>query len=238
MTPDEAAFLRAIVENPNDDAVRLVFADWLDEQGQSARADFIRVQIERANLPANDARQAKLKERDLALRKQHAKEWRSQLPNLNGISWQRFWRGFVSGAEVQRWKFYRKHADAMFAVAPIQFLRFHSLNAFDCVGLIESPHLSRLVGLDLSLSGIDDEGVKVLAGCPSLNNLRKLILTGFPRSCFRSHRMPIVTNAGALALAASPYLQNMEQLDLRFNYLGEGAKQALRERFGDRVLLS
>jgi uncharacterized protein (TIGR02996 family) len=41
---DRNAFLRAICEQPADDAPRLVFADWLDENGESERAEFIRVQ--------------------------------------------------------------------------------------------------------------------------------------------------------------------------------------------------
>jgi uncharacterized protein (TIGR02996 family) len=43
MSHDEA-FLQAIIESPDDDAPRLVYADWLDEHGQPVRADFIRVQ--------------------------------------------------------------------------------------------------------------------------------------------------------------------------------------------------
>lgn len=43
---DGDALLRAILANPADDLVRLVFADWLDEIGQAERAGLIRVQIE------------------------------------------------------------------------------------------------------------------------------------------------------------------------------------------------
>jgi uncharacterized protein (TIGR02996 family) len=39
------AFLRAIRANPDDDLVRLVFADWLEERGEQG-AEFIRVQCE------------------------------------------------------------------------------------------------------------------------------------------------------------------------------------------------
>lgn len=39
----------AIVADPLDDAPRLIYADWLDEQGQEERALFIRLQIEVAN---------------------------------------------------------------------------------------------------------------------------------------------------------------------------------------------
>lgn len=38
----EADFIRAICERPADDGVRLAYADWLEEQGRSARAEFIR----------------------------------------------------------------------------------------------------------------------------------------------------------------------------------------------------
>jgi uncharacterized protein (TIGR02996 family) len=43
---DRNAFLRAICEQPADDAPRLVFADWLDENGEPDWADFIRVQCD------------------------------------------------------------------------------------------------------------------------------------------------------------------------------------------------
>jgi uncharacterized protein (TIGR02996 family) len=45
MTQEEA-FLQAIVESPEDDLPRLVFADWLEENSQPERAEFIRVQVE------------------------------------------------------------------------------------------------------------------------------------------------------------------------------------------------
>lgn len=48
----EAAFLAAITETPDDDTPRLVYADWLEEHGQSDRAEFIRVQCELAKMPA------------------------------------------------------------------------------------------------------------------------------------------------------------------------------------------
>jgi uncharacterized protein (TIGR02996 family) len=45
---ERRAFLLAICERPEDDTARLVFADWLDEQGESERAEFIRIGIELA----------------------------------------------------------------------------------------------------------------------------------------------------------------------------------------------
>ncbi len=46
----EEALLKAILCDPEDDAPRLIYADWLDGEGHSDRAEFIRVQCERASL--------------------------------------------------------------------------------------------------------------------------------------------------------------------------------------------
>lgn len=45
---DSDALLAAIRESPQDDAPRLIYADWLDENGQAERAEFLRVQCELA----------------------------------------------------------------------------------------------------------------------------------------------------------------------------------------------
>src|SRR5262245_13175122 len=50
------ALLQAVCDNPTDDAPRLVYADWLEENGDSERAEFIRLQIELARLPLGDPR--------------------------------------------------------------------------------------------------------------------------------------------------------------------------------------
>ena len=42
---DGEALLAAVLERPEDDAPRLVYADWLDEQGQTGRAEYIRAMV-------------------------------------------------------------------------------------------------------------------------------------------------------------------------------------------------
>lgn len=49
----DAGLLRAILEHPEDDVARLVYSDWLEEQGQAERAAFIRLQIRIATLESN-----------------------------------------------------------------------------------------------------------------------------------------------------------------------------------------
>ena len=43
-------FLSVIIDHPNDDGSRLVYADWLEEHGDPARAEFIRLQLRLAEL--------------------------------------------------------------------------------------------------------------------------------------------------------------------------------------------
>jgi uncharacterized protein (TIGR02996 family) len=54
---EENAFIQAVLADPDDDTVRLVFADWLEERGDP-RAEFIRVQCELAKLTADRERAA------------------------------------------------------------------------------------------------------------------------------------------------------------------------------------
>src|SRR5262245_63054098 len=93
---------RAVVAAPDDDAPRLVLADWYEEHGQPERSAFIRVQIElarRANLGddfeepnspkgprTTDQRSveqtptAALARRERALLKEHQPDWVADLP--------------------------------------------------------------------------------------------------------------------------------------------------------------
>jgi uncharacterized protein (TIGR02996 family) len=71
---DQAALLAAIIANPDEDAPRLVYADWLDENlpdqapspssGPSARAEYIRVQCRLARYPHDEPDYPELLERE------------------------------------------------------------------------------------------------------------------------------------------------------------------------------
>ncbi len=49
MTTTGKQLLRAILENPHDDEVRLVYSDWLEEQGKQNQAQFLRLEVELAS---------------------------------------------------------------------------------------------------------------------------------------------------------------------------------------------
>ena len=77
---ERAAFISAILDNPDDDTARLVFADWLQEHGEPERAEFIRCQIEAAKLPEPKREKSKPAKRAAALLKKHEAEWRKVVP--------------------------------------------------------------------------------------------------------------------------------------------------------------
>jgi uncharacterized protein (TIGR02996 family) len=61
--PDWPAFLAAILAEPADNALRLVAADFLEEHGRAARAEFIRVQVALWSNPAPEADELRCRER-------------------------------------------------------------------------------------------------------------------------------------------------------------------------------
>src|SRR5262245_17230006 len=81
---DEKGLLAAIWDDPHDDTPRLVYADWLDDHGQNARAEFIRIQCQLARLEEEDEtlQRVELAARENQLWKKHAKGWKAGLPKL------------------------------------------------------------------------------------------------------------------------------------------------------------
>ena len=51
---NHTSFEQAVAAQPHDIALRLVFADWLEEHGELERATFIRMQCAVAELPKYD----------------------------------------------------------------------------------------------------------------------------------------------------------------------------------------
>ena len=72
---DADPFLAAILAEPDDDLPRLIYADYLDERGDPARAEFIRLQVGLARLPPRDPRGRPLAAREAELLAAHGKDW-------------------------------------------------------------------------------------------------------------------------------------------------------------------
>jgi carbon storage regulator CsrA len=229
-SPEERPFRQAILEDPDDDGLRLIFADWLEERGDPL-GEFIRAQCEVARLPVGDPRHSRLRERARSLWAAHGESWKAALPAvLRSAVFELFERGFLESAVLSVDEFLG-HAEAIFAAAPVRNLRlWHSWSHIplgtQVASLAASPYLSRLSILDLTKLGLGDEGAMRLAASPYTASLRVLGLRG--------NR---IGDAGAQALAASPHLANLTTLDLTENPLGPDGRQWLQDQFGERVRL-
>jgi uncharacterized protein (TIGR02996 family) len=71
---EEAGLMRAIVANPEEDTPRLMYADWLQENGYPDRADFIRIQCALAKGGLDPEEELELMGRERSF-KPRLKEW-------------------------------------------------------------------------------------------------------------------------------------------------------------------
>jgi uncharacterized protein (TIGR02996 family) len=241
-----AAFLQDIREHPEDDTPRLVYADWLEDEGDSERAEFIRAQCRRSEVqPA--AREAELLTRNEA-------RWRAALPQLEGITWgDEFTRGFVEGVFAETAGAFLRHAPALFAVAPVRRVRIGLVNPVNVSALARSRHLLALEELNLgNNSGIDASGVCVLVSSPNVANLSSLLLhynnignagLGHLAQSDNLNRLRELyvsgvgaSDRGALALAGGRF-RSLTDLDLRDNEVGDEGVEALTNWnwAGDRI---
>src|SRR5262245_58859359 len=93
------AFIAAVLAAPHDDAVRLVYADWLEEHGDPDRAHFIRLQIEIASRAPFDPAVAEMEEEADALRRGREVTWGAPACPERYLDWH-FVRGFPEMVEV------------------------------------------------------------------------------------------------------------------------------------------
>jgi uncharacterized protein (TIGR02996 family) len=185
----EKAFLQAIVKNPDDDTSRLVYADWLEEQGDAARAEFIRVQIElaRGGVPAARRRQLKARERELFSR--HKNHWDGGVLCEIG-SWH-YRRGIVESIRTAR-RFSQKRANEIFRLYPIRKILFDSMG--------------EILGTDVS------PFIRWLANWPALARVESLAFWGDSGAGETS-----INRAELSVLLASRRLRRLRYLDISDN---------------------
>jgi uncharacterized protein (TIGR02996 family) len=217
------AFLRDILAHPDDDAPRLIFADWLEEQGDAnsvARAEFIRVQCAfvAENLPLN--RQGELKMRQQQLLNEWGKQWAHPVRSL--VRDWKFHRGFIDEITIRADRFLT-YTSRLFRCTPIQCLRllpaggrFGTEAPFYMADLACNEYLRRLLSLDLRKNQLDSRDVRALVVSEHLTSLTALDL---------SHNH--IGDAGIRALAGSPLLGRLRYLNLWGNDLGTKSLRAL-----------
>lgn len=171
---DAPSFFRAIEANPEEDTPRLVYADWLDEQGGAAnagRAEFIRVQCEEAREP-DDTRRGVLH------------ECAHQLLTNYGVAWAEGWpaklhdptytRGFLDpiflGTQFPRC------AERLAELMPLHHLRLFKARLV-MKTLAACPQLALVRRLDLTSNVLRNADMTAFAASPHLGELQHLDFT-------------------------------------------------------------
>jgi uncharacterized protein (TIGR02996 family) len=247
----QEAFLHDILSHPEDDAPRLIYADWLDERNDP-RGEFIRVQCALAHLSDVDPRRWPLEQREQELLREHEPKWQ---PKGVGNACCSFRRGFVEEVTLFTPDFLTA-AGTLFEQTPLQHVCLrtftHSaererVRTREGVGwdrIVQSPHLARLRGLSVAYP-LRAEDLRSLSESPYLVNLTELKLVASPLlegvSIDRVavlHRSPLrslTLSQTALEIEDLPALANassltcLRELNLNDNYLRNRAAMILAE---------
>lgn len=149
--------LRAVLDDPDADAPRLAFAEWVDAV-DPARAAFIRAQL--SGDPTADGLMA-----------QHGPRWAEEFApwGARDFLWR---RGFVEGMSLTGRSFINLGA-ALLDRTPLREVRLIAVN-FLMGELVRCPHLEQLKVLDLRGNRIGDAGGEMISGCAHLDGLREL----------------------------------------------------------------
>jgi len=207
---DESALLGAIRGNPDEDTPRLVFADWLQENGQTERAEFIRLQCEAARMPLGTKDRRKKEIAAEKLFKAHKVEWFGPL-------WKKFYsskpavshchieRGFITSLKNDVREFIA-HADAIAKYAPcLRRVRVKHVEG-DIAKLLAKPFIRDVAELDLI--SLHPESYAILRDHPAWGAFDALRLT-----------FEFENETDTLAeLENVPLVKAVRRLDLHYGY--------------------
>jgi uncharacterized protein (TIGR02996 family) len=222
-----ASFLEAILTDPDDDAVRLIYADWLEEQGDDAgvpaareHAEFIRLQIALSRLPTRDTRRKDKEEREKMLLREYASVWFT-FPSgwIDGVNVS-VARGFPF-AVSQTARSLHIHGESLFARWPITRLQLTYVGDVKVAkSLVALPFLTRIRELDLYCCRTGPEVFRVLVKSPCFANVTWL-----------NARSNVLGNKGMRHLARSPYFASLQELDLQENGIGSvGLRELIKSK--------
>lgn len=229
MHPD---LLAAVIAHPDDDVPRLVLADWLDEHGESERAEFIRVQIElnSCQYTVNDPRWQYLRSRQQVLLHQHRRHWMAPFYMKDGPLHDRvihaeFVRGFIEIVWMAASTFVQR-GELLMDWTTLRELRVTRASTHEACQLFRSEITAQLDTLDFTgRKAVTDYAARVLAGSEHLASIRSLKLT----HCN-------IGDEGAAAIANCQFDWPLVSLDIVGNPISYDAESLLCRRFGGDVV--
>jgi uncharacterized protein (TIGR02996 family) len=183
---DGEALRQAVIANRDDDTPRLIYADWLDENGQSDQATFIRAQVEAARAEPFGVQARNAETIANRLLERHRKVWTKHLYHRH-VEVLRFHRGFIEyvsvGPKSAGPEFWDSIAE-LFDTEPIQSLRLVRPfpvgdGWFDFTSVFELPQLEQLRTLAFSSKAgfIHDETCSLFES-PHLAQVQNLSFRG------------------------------------------------------------
>jgi uncharacterized protein (TIGR02996 family) len=173
-TGHDRAFLEDILAHPGDDTPRLIYADWLSDNGGPDRAEFIRLQCRLAGVGELDHERLELEQRETELLVLNQESWRKAVPAWATGYPCRYRRGLLHTVSVTALQFLRDGAK-LFAAAPVEQARVRSVKNW--AALAASPLLARLSCLDLEWNFLSAPSLRKLLASPHLGGLRGLLLS-------------------------------------------------------------
>ncbi len=203
MNPHDA-FLQEILARPDDDVPRLIYADWLEEQGD-VRCELIRVQCAVWGMEEHHPEFRRLRQRELALLRRYKNDWLGPITAM--IFDAKFHRGFVREVTAGPRQFLRNQ-EALFRLAPIQRVNLSGLSEDAAREMAAQENLRRITELRLAGGGVNGQMTDSLFTSPHWTQLRCLT--------WRGDMNPSVRTALAAALEHLP----LESFALDGVYLG------------------
>ena len=221
---DEQSFLNEILANPIDDAPRLIYADWLEDQG-SARSEFIRVQCELEHSPVDSPRHVELRSREDALLARYLTVWADAFLPLgihpNAI---RFRRGFVNAIGIES-RQCGAHLGTIRKLAPLLGRLYIHRAADHWDSIVRSPHLGNLLQLGCTMTELTAEMVE---GLLQRDDLASLVALDFSNSN--------IGDGGLEAIANAQHLRNLIAIDLSHcNLSWRGVRALLKSQLATRI---
>ena len=163
--------IKEILAKPFEDEPRLIFADWLEECGESERAAFIRIQCEYARTGYWEPGFEKLRKQSIGFLTKHEKVWKKQL----GIrSRAYFRRGFIEDLTVTP-KAMLELDPKVFSHAPIMSIQLSRFDSSKLQQVGKTGILKSVLGVNVN-GGRSMEEVFALFGMVS-SKVEKLDLS-------------------------------------------------------------
>lgn len=211
---DTPPFLQEVLDYPDVDEPRLVYADWLEDQGDP-RGEFIRAQCQLAQSDETDEEYYESLEVGDRLLAEYGGSWAEEL--AQDVKKSRFRRGFIEEVTVLASTIV-KDDGALFDKAPIQWLR---LNYVKGKGqqLADLPALSKLRGLDVGGIQIPEEDFVALFSSPHLTGLSRFKSYHYSTLCKFAEMQALVRSAAAHSLT---YLGVADDESLKGLQAGDG----------------